>query len=317
MSCSRRTTGVGVLWGSVLAEATSILAQARVDTPQIDARRIIEEATGAGLDEFYELLQQPVTAQAASRVDAMLDRRCAGEPLQYVIGRWGFRTLDLLVDQRVLIPRPETEIVAGWAISYATKAVNMLQQCKDTHDLSSANVDIPPEAPVVVDLGTGSGAIALSVAAECAAARVFATDISEEALAVARANLAGLGNAAARVTLHAGNWLEALPSMLKGGVDVLVSNPPYIGANEHLPPIVTDWEPSQALRAGPNGDEIISQLIQQSSVWLSPDGVLILELAPKMSQKMLQLAQRSGFTVRIERDLSDRDRVLIGVKSDF
>ncbi len=144
-------------------------------------------------------------------VDEMVARRAKGEPLQYVLGRWGFRTLDLMVDRRVLIPRPETEVVAGLAI------------------------DALPTSGVLVDLGTGSGAIALSAAAErWPDVEVWATDASAEALAVARANLAGLGRRGAVVRLVEGDWFVALPHELRGHVDVLVSNPPYVAATDPL-----------------------------------------------------------------------------------
>ena len=133
-------------------------------------------------------------------------RREAGEPLQYVVGSWGFRRLDLAVDRRALIPRPETEVTAEVAIDAARRIAE----------------------PIVVDLGTGSGAIGLSVAWECRHAHVWATDRSSEALEVARANLAGLGRAGARVRLAAGDWFGALPDDLVGRVDVAVSNPPYV-----------------------------------------------------------------------------------------
>src|SRR5581483_11962387 len=154
----------------------------------------------------------------------MVERRAAGEPLQYVLRRWGFRTLDLLVDPRVLIPRPETEVVVEVAIRELRR--------------------IDSRRPLVADLGTGSGAIALSIAVEVPDARVWATDASADALAVARANLAGIGSPAAkRVRIEQGSWFDALPAAFRGQFDVVVSNPPYIAAHEDLPPEVVDWEP--------------------------------------------------------------------------
>ena len=180
------SAGEAVLWSDLLAEARRCLTSSgEVATPEVDARRIVEAASGASGAELDAVLGRPVTAVAAKRFGAMLQRRAAGEPLQYVVGSWGFRTLDLMVDRRVLIPRPETEVVAGWAIDEARR---FAAAARGERDL------------IAVDLGTGSGAIALSLAVECPAARVFATDVSHDALAVARANLAGLGRAAARVS---------------------------------------------------------------------------------------------------------------------
>src|SRR5688500_2404619 len=154
----------------------------------------------------------------------MVERRAAGEPLQYVLGAWGFRSLDLYVDRRVLIPRPETEQVVEVALA-------------ELRALGAAK-------PLVVDLGTGSGAIALSIAPEVPTSQVWATDASPAALAVARANLAGIGRAAARVRLEHGSWFAALPKLLQGRVDMVISNPPYVADGDTLPPEVADWEPA-------------------------------------------------------------------------
>ena len=288
-----------VWWGDLLAEAQRRLARsAAVETPQVDARRIVEAASGVSPAEFDNVLGEPVTTLTAARFHSMLERRNAGEPLQYVVGSWGFRTLDLMVDHRVLIPRPETEVVAGWAVDEVVR-------------LSEAVG--PDREVVVVDLGTGSGAIALSVAVECPRSRVFATDVSAEALAVARANLAGLGQAAARVSLHEGDWFEAVPGALRGSVDVVVSNPPYIGAGEELPSVVADWEPPVALWSGPAGDEAVEQVIGGASRWLRPGGALVLEVASHRARESARVAAGAGFAdVRVEQDLAGLDRVVIG-----
>ncbi len=133
------------------------------------------------------------------------------------------------------IPRPETEVV----VEHALRVVD---------DLS---------ATTVVDLGTGSGVIAMSLAAERPRLSVWATDVSPDALAVARANLAGLGRAASRVRVAEGEWFAALPAELKGAVDVVVGNPPYVAEDDRLPAEVSDWEPRDALIAGPTGLEAI------------------------------------------------------------
>ena len=288
-----------VSWRDLLAEAQRRLAVTpAAETPDVDARRIVEAAAGAAPAEFESVLDEPVTQRSAAWFYAMLQRRGAGEPLQYVVGSWSFRTLDLMVDRRVLIPRPETEVVAGWAVDEVVR-----RSAVSGHD----------REVIVVDLGTGSGAIALSVAVECASAWVYATDVSAEALAVARANLAGLGRAAARVSLHEGDWFEALPGALRGSVDVVVSNPPYIGTGEELPPVVADWEPPMALWAGPAGHEAVEQVIGGASSWLRPGGALILEVASHRAQESARLAAEAGFgSVRVERDLAGLERVVVG-----
>jgi release factor glutamine methyltransferase len=224
----------------------------------------------------------------------MVERRRAGEPLQYAIGAWGFRRLDLFVDRRVLIPRPETEQVVEVA-------------CAELRRLA-------PSTPHVVDLGTGSGAIALSIALEVPRARVWATDVSRQALAVARANLAGLGGrAAARVLLAEGDWFDALPGPLRGRVDLIVSNPPYIADGEVLPPEVADWEPRAALRAGPTGLEAIEVIVSEAPAWLARPAALVVEIAPDQAEPARALASAAGFAdVAVRADLQGRPRALVG-----
>ena len=285
-------------WSALLAEARRRLgSSSAVETPEVDARRIVEAASGASSADFEAVLCEPAATLPAARFHSMLERRLTGEPLQYVVGSWGFRTLDLLVDERVLIPRPETEVVAGWAVD-------------ETARIAAAVGD---RDVVVVDLGTGSGAIALSVAVECPEARVFATDVSGDALAVARANLAGLGRAAARVSLHCGDWFEALPDALRGSLDVVVSNPPYIGTGEELPPVVAGWEPPVALWSGPAGHEAVERVIGGAAAWLRPGGALVVEVASQRARESARTAAENGFVdVRVEPDLAGLERVVIG-----
>jgi release factor glutamine methyltransferase len=192
----------------------------------------------------------------------------------------------------VLIPRPETEVVAGLAID------------------ALVALDRPG---VAVDLGTGSGAIALSLAAErWPHVQVWATDISAAALAVARANMAGLGRRAAAVRLAEGSWFEALPVELRGRVDVLVSNPPYVPAAAPLPREVADWEPREALVPGPTGLEDIERIVAEAPAWLAERGVLVLEIGDDQGKAVRELALVQGFTdVRIHPDLTGRDRALV------
>ena len=286
-------------WRILFNEARHRLAGSDgVDSPDVDARRIVEAAAGATPAEFEDALDDPATERAAAWFYSMVERRGAGEPLQYVVGSWSFRSLDLMVDRRVLIPRPETEVVAGFAAD----------------EVASRSASPGGDREVIVaDLGTGSGAIALSVAVECPAARVYATDVSADALSVASANLAGLGRAAARVTLHEGDWFEALPGALRGSIDVVVSNPPYIGAGEELPAVVADWEPPVALWSGPTGNEAVEQVVAGASQWLCPGGALIMEAASHRAQESAALVSDAGFEdVRVERDLAGLDRVVMG-----
>jgi release factor glutamine methyltransferase len=259
----------------------------------VEARRIVERASGREGPDWLLTLDEPVPPRAVPFFDDMVERRAAGEPLQYVLRRWGFRTLDLLVDRRVLIPRPETEVVVEVAIRELRR--------------------IGSQRPLVADLGTGSGAIALSLAVEVPDARVWATDASADALAVARANLAGIGSpAAVRVRLAEGRWYDALPGPLKGQFDLVVSNPPYIGAGEPLPAEVAEWEPRAALVAGPTGLEAIAELVEGAAGWLAPGGALVVEIAPHQADEARELVSTAAFQgAEVRPDLNGRARVLV------
>ena len=260
---------------------------------------MIKAASEYNWDDFSRaMLDEAATVRGVARFDQLLARRAGGEPLQYVLGAWSFRTLDLFVDRRVLIPRPETEVVAGAAIA----------------ELVRMRAGVAPGAPPLraVDLGTGSGAIALAIAAECDGVEVWATDRSPEALAVARSNLAGLGRRGTRVTLVEGPWFAALDPGLRGELDLVVSNPPYVAAHEDLPAEVADWEPGGALVAGPRGVEDLEVLVDESPSWLIARGSLVLELAPHQAEAIAERARAVGFgEVEVIRDLVGRERAVL------
>jgi release factor glutamine methyltransferase len=199
-----------------------------------------------------------------------------------------------MVDGRVLIPRPETEEVVGWAIEAARTGA------------------VPGRRVLAADLGTGSGAIALSLAAELGA-EVWATDVSGDALDVARANLTGVGMwAAPRVRMVQGWWWEALPDDLRGRLDLVVSNPPYVGDDEELPVEVEAYEPRAALRSGPGGLAAITEIVSGAGDWLAAGGVLVVELAPAQAEAVVALARRSGATAaEVREDALGRPRALV------
>lgn len=259
--------------------------------PDVEARWLVEDVSGLDRSRWSEA----ATADGRQRLDALVERRLAGEPLQYVLGRWSFRGLDLVVDPRVLIPRPETEVVAEVALAEARRAGDAGQ--------------------TVADLGTGSGALALALAAELPGAEVWATDVSPAALEVARANLAAIGpDAASRVRFAEGMWYEALPTRLRGRLHVIVSNPPYVTEAEFaaLPAEVRDHEPTGALVAGPIGRECLEHLVAGGLDWLEPGGALVLELAPAQAAPVATAAEAAGYgAVAVHRDLAGRDRVVV------
>jgi release factor glutamine methyltransferase len=275
-------------WRQLLQETTRILGSSG------DARRLVEEASGYTPAELVLHLDDTVTARMAAYLDNMTARRLTGEPLQYVVGRWGFRQLDLMVDRRVLIPRPETEQVVGWAI-----------------DEARALGRTPVRA---ADLGTGSGAIALSLAVELRAL-VWATDVSADALDVARANLTGVGMwAAPRVRMYEGSWWSALPPEVRGQLDLVVSNPPYVADRDPLPAEVADYEPMVALRGGPEGLDAITTIVDHAGEWLAPTGVLVVELDPRQAGRAEDLARRAGARrCAVRADALGRDRALVAL----
>lgn len=258
-----------------------------------DARRIVEEVAGSRGAQWLIGCSASAPADARARVDEMTRRRMAGEPLQYVLGSWEFRRLTLHVDRRVLIPRPETEQLVDVAVS-------LLQ---------------PFETPLVADLGTGSGAIALSLALEVGGAVVHATDKSSDALEVALANRDRLpSEVAGRISFSEGSWFDALDVGLKGRFDMIISNPPYIGVDEReeIDEVVKDWEPNGALFAGPDGLDDLRAILEGVGGWLHDSGVLIVEIGASQADKVRQMALDQGFSyVDVGMDLAGRDRWIV------
>ena len=290
-----------VSWRVLVAEAERRLSAAALPeegSAAVDARRIVERASGFEGAEYVLGLDDAATERGVHFFDLMLERRLTGEPLQYVVGRWAFRDLDLLVDDRVLIPRPETEEVAGLAL------VEL--------DRRRAAARVEGRDLLAVDLGTGSGAIGLALASERERLDVWLTDRSPDALAVARANLAGLGRAATRVRIAEGDWFAALPPALRGAVDVVVANPPYVADGDELPAVVRDWEPTSALLAGPDGLDDLRRIVAEAPRWLRPGGALVVELDPRQAEVVAGLATAAGFaSAAVHRDLTGRDRAVV------
>jgi release factor glutamine methyltransferase len=287
--------GEGVGWRELHAEAIARLGAAGVTSPEAEARWIVEAASGNEGAEFVDGLDQLATIGGVTRFDRMVARRVEGEPLQYVLGRWAFRTLDLMVDRRVLIPRPETEVVAGVALDELARQAGA------------------GELLHAVDLGSGSGAIGLSLVAERDDVAVVLTDVSADALDVARSNLAGLGRPATRVTIAApGSWFDPVAIDLRGRLHLVVSNPPYVADDDDVEPVVRQWEPAGALfGGGPTGAAALEAIIDAALEWLAPGGALVLELAPMQAAAMAARGVAAGYEeVRVVQDLSGRDRVL-------
>jgi release factor glutamine methyltransferase len=273
-----------VTWRALLADTTTRVGERPA------ARWLCEVASGA--DRIDEVLDERATQRMVSHLDSMIARHAAGEPLAYVLGRWAFRHLDLAVDRRVLIPRPETEVVAGVAIELARSR---------------------PRPITVVDLGTGSGAIGLALADELpvTGVTVWLVDDDPDAVDVARANLAGIGRRAANVRIAQGSWFDALP--VGTLVDVAVANPPYVAeGSPELDRSVREWEPAHALFAGGDGLAAIREVVTSAPPRIRPGGWLVLEVGAGQGPTVEALLSEAGFAeIEIRPDLAGLDRVAV------
>jgi release factor glutamine methyltransferase len=280
-------------WRELWSESAARLAE-----PQ-ESRWLIEHLSGRTASELLRDLDQVAPETASMRLGELVERRLSGEPLQHVLGHWGFRTLEVAVDSRALVPRPETEVVVGQALF----ELDRLREARRGGELWA------------LELGTGSGVVAFSLAAEREALRVVATDVSPAALELAASNLAVLSDeAAARVSFFEGDWYGALPGDLAGRFDLIVSNPPYLAEAEWagLEPTVRDFDPYGALVAGPGGLEAIAAILDGAGSFLAPHGSIVIEIAPHQARGVLGLAGRAGFVdARIEDDLAGRARMVV------
>jgi release factor glutamine methyltransferase len=295
-----------VTWGALRDAAVERLRAGGIEQPGVEVGWMLEEASGLDAAEQVAEASSFATVRAANALAELVDRRLLGEPLQYVLGSWSFCGIDLLVDRRVLIPRPETEVVAQVAIGEVARLGHQVGKGDPwTGALTSY---------AIADLGTGSGALAIALAFALPEAEVWATDVDEEALGVARANVAGAGTPCVRVRLAGGAWFSALPDSLRGRLLLAVVNPPYLAEREldGLDRAVADWEPVGALVSGPTGVEAFEEIIAEAPEWLDPGGTLVLELAPDQVDAVTALALAASFRdVEVHRDLAGRDRVLV------
>jgi len=268
---------------SVLRLSTEYLAAHGSESPRLDAERLLSKATGLERIELYMELDRPLTPAELGTTRELVRRRGAREPLQYVLGEWGFRRLTLTVDRRALIPRPETEILVDRALALVSGR----------------------ERPRVLDVGTGTGAIALAIADEHPGAEVTAVDASAEALSLARENMERTG---LPVTLVPWDLFQGLPA---GPWDLVVSNPPYVDEEDllTLEPEVREWEPKVALTA----TGAVEAVVRGAAETLAADGALALEVGEGQASGTAELLERLGLVdVRITPDLAGIDRVVEG-----
>lgn len=276
-------------------------------SPRLEADLLVCHALGLRRVDLYVRFDQPLTPDELARVRGLVERRRKHEPVAYITGSRGFYERLFKVDPRVLVPRPETELV----IELALEALPPL----------GAEASVSDVAPAVtttrraLDVGTGSGILAITLACEREDLTVDAIDLSEDALAVARGNAEDLG-AASRVRFLRGSLFEPVEKELAAGLRyaLIVSNPPYIATREieTLMPDVRLHEPHMALDGGESGLVLIDPLVRGAHRALEDGGVFVMEFGHDQGPAVLALAKSVGFSeATIKKDLAGHDRVLL------
>lgn len=274
-----------------LGDAVARLAGAGIETPRVDAEWLLAAALGVGRNGLYAGLDDGLPDEAGERFEAWIRRRVARVPLQHLLGTQAFRDLIVRVTPDVLVPRPETELLVSWALEL-----------------------LPPPGgrPLVLDVGTGSGCIACSLASERPDVRVIASDASPAAIAVARENVAAL-DLADRVTTSVSDLFSGLAPM---SADLIVSNPPYLLTSviDTLALEITDHEPRAALDGGPDGLTLIRRIVSQAPRWLQPSAPVVLETGgDEQAGEVMKLMRAADFTdVITRRDLAGVTRFVCG-----
>lgn len=271
----------------VLRKAQAYLSNAGLETPKVDAEWLLASTLNLKRLDLYLQHDRPLSEEVLGILRERIRRRAAGEPLQYILGYEDFHGLRLSIGPGVLVPRPETEQLVELVLERLA--------------------GVP--SPRLIDLGTGSGAIALALAAARPDARILAIDQSREALSIARSNAeaAGLRD---RVAFRSGNWLQGIDSI----ADVIVSNPPYLSEAEWQAarPEVREHEPRSALVATEDGCSDLLCILNQAAGRLAPGGLLAMEMGPDHGPRLLAAAQAAGYVdAEVLRDFSGRERFFL------
>jgi release factor glutamine methyltransferase len=278
-----------------LAWTIEYLTRRGDEHPRRSAEWLLSAATGLSRVEIYALHDRPLSPHERMHYKELIERRAAGEPLQYVTGEMPFRHLVIHVERGVFIPRPETEVLVDAVID----------------GLAGAG------GPHVVDLCTGSGCVAVSIAHEIPTSQVWAIDANEQAVAAARRNAlyAGVQN---RVQVFHGDMFSSLMPELAGRLDAVVANPPYIPSAQvpDLPAEVLGFEPRLALDGGPDGLREARRIAEGAHRWLRPNGLLAMELASDRATAMAEEMRGSYEEVQVRQDLTGRDRIVVGRKRE-
>lgn len=275
-------------------KAAQLFSERGIENGRLEAELLLAHVLGIKRLDLYLQFDRELTERQLEDFRGFVRRRLKREPLQYITGRAQFRELDLAVDRRGLIPRPETEVLVGEVVRFVKERALPLR---------------------LIDIGVGSGAIALSLAHECSGVAVVATDISEDAISLARENAVAVAVAGAVEWRLGGVW-DAVAA--DDRFDVVVSNPPYIADAERagLQPEVRDWEPSEALFAGVDGLDVVRALIGDAPRHMNDGALLALEIGMTQAAEVVLLmeATTSFEQIRVVRDLSGRDRIVTAIR---
>jgi len=288
----------------LLAWTGQALAAKGVQEARLASEILLTHVIGGKRLDLFTDPDRPASASELATLRGLMARALKHEPVQYLTAQAFFFGLTLRCDKRALIPRPCTELIVERVLQHARARRRALAEAGPTQQAGA----------VVVDLCTGSGCVALALAKQLPGAAVHATDISRDALALAGENALALG-LADRVSLHAGDLLSALPEGLRGGVDYLVANPPYIPDHEWeaVPTNVREHEPSLALRGGVDGLALVGPIVREAPHYLGPGGLLLVEIAACTSAAVLELARSTQGLAEaaVVKDLDGLDRVLV------
>lgn len=303
--------------GEILRWAAEFLALRQVPDPHIDAGILLAYLLGCEKKELLIHPEKILSGGEVERFSRLVERRAAREPVQYITGEVEFRGLIFKVNRNVLIPRPETELLAEEAIrGLKERVVRGEMNSGDTILNSEIEYGVPGKGKdmTILDLCTGGGCIAISIARELPYSRVYAVDISEGALEVARENAERHG-IEDRVIFLSGDLFEGIePLGLEGEIDLIVSNPPYVSRKEMegLPPEIRDYEPLHALDGGKDGLDFYRRIIEEAPFYLARGGLLIMEIGYGQSESVEKLLESEGDFIEIEikEDLAGIDRII-------
>jgi release factor glutamine methyltransferase len=296
----------------VIQRSTDFLMRKKVDSPRLQAELLLAHVLNLPRMQLYLNFEHHLNSSEQDFMRQLVKRRGEHEPLQHILGATWFCGLEIKVDRRVLIPRPETELLAeqGWKFLNERAKVKTVAACDQVNPLEAKKAE-SPRAPMALDFGTGSGCIAIALAVNCPAANVVALDIDPEALEAAQENASHHG-VAQRIRFVLGQGLASFPQ--NNDFDLIIANPPYIPSSEieRLPTEVRDYDPRRALDGGFDGLDFYRDLAAKTAVLLTPGGKVMLEIGDGQADAVTSLFQNENWIVeRIMEDYTQRKRILV------